>query len=158
MPYGDVYNLRHSASVSTAITVLQIATGTTCPALILSAGASQRGSTISAQEELAFVRKTAAATVTAAVIGTHLFKLRTGDPTPALQLGAALTGVIATAEGTDGDVCFRSGFNVLNGWVYLPVPEERLFIPAAGILGLKYMTAPGGQNWDWNLSIMELGS
>lgn len=158
MAYGDVYNVRHSATVSTAITVIQIAAGGTCPFLILSAGASQRGSTVNAQEELAFVRKTAAATVTAAVLGTHVLKTRTGDPNPSLQLGTALTGVIATAEGTDGDVPFRSGFNVQNGWIFLPVPEERLFVPAAGIIGLKFLNAPASQNWDFNISIMELGS
>ena len=157
MPYGDVYELRHSASVSTAITVMQIASGTITPALILSANASQRGSTVSAQEELSFVRKSAGATVTTAVVGTHLFKLRPGDPTPNLLLGTTTTGVIASGEGTDTDICYRSSFNVLNGWVYLPVPEERIFMAAAAFLGLKYSTAPATQNWSWNISIMELG-
>jgi len=158
MPYLDVYELRHSAAVSTAITVLQIGTGTTSPALILSASASQRGSTTSAQEELTFARKSAGATVTTAVVGTHLFKLRAGDPTPSLLLGTTTTGVIATGEGTDTDLCYRSGFNVLNGWTYLPVPEERIFMGISAFLGLKYSTAPASQNWSWNISIMELGT
>lgn len=157
MPYGDTYYVRHSAVISTAITAVQIAAGAASPFLILSASATQRGSTTSAQEEPTFVRKTAAATVTAAVVGTHVFKRNPNGPTPQLQLGTALTGVIATVEGTDGDIAWREGFNVLNGYKYLPVPEERLIVPGAGIIGLKFFNAPASQNWDFQVSVMELG-
>lgn len=33
-------------------------------------------------------------------------------------------------------------FNVLNGWIYVPMPEDRIWIPRAGILGLRLATAP----------------
>ena len=158
MPYGHVYTLRNELTVSTAITVLQIAAGATCPFLILSARLTQRGSTTSAQEKIAWVRKTAAATVTAAVVGTNLFKARTGDPTPSLQLGTALTGWTATVEGTDGDIPVQDGFNVLNGWSYQPVPESRLFVPAAGLVGLKFLTAPASQTWEIYAEVLELGT
>lgn len=157
MPYGDTYTVRHSASVSTAITVVQIAAGTAVPLLFLSGSATQRGSTTSAQEEMSFVRKTAAATVTAAVVGTHVFKRSPNAPSPSLQLGTALTGVIATVEGTDGDILWREAFNVLNGYKYLPVPEERIIVAGGGIIGLKFFTAPAAQNWSFQTSIMELG-
>lgn len=158
MPYNHVYTLRHQATVSTAISVLQLAAGALCPFEILSASANQRGSTVSVQEKISFVRKTGAATVTTAVVGTHLFKTKTGDPTPSLQLGTALTGVIGTAEGTDGDNLLEEGFNVLNGWVYLPVPEERIFVPAAGIIALKFLVAPASQAWDFRVTVRELGT
>lgn len=158
MPYGHVYFLRHSATISTAITAMQIGTPAGGPCVILSASASQRGSTTSAQEELSFTRKSAGATVTAASVGTHLFKKSAGDPTPSLTLSTTTTGVVATAEGTDTDIAFREGFNVLNGWKYLPVPDERIFMGVSAFLGLKFATAPASQNWDFNISLMELGS
>lgn len=157
MPYGDTYTVRHSAPISTAITALQIAAGTGSPIILLSGSVTQRGSTTSAQEEISFVRKTAAATVTPGVVGTHVFKRSPNAPTPQLQLGAALTGVIASAEGTDGDILWREGFNVLNGFKYLPVPEERIVVPGGGIIGLKFFTAPANQNWDFQTSLQELG-
>lgn len=157
MPYGDTYYARHSASLSTAITFLQLAAGSGSPFLILSASLTQRGSTTSAQEEANFVRKSAAATVTAGVVGTHIFKRGPNAPTPQLQLGTALTGVIATAEGTDGDIPWREGFNVLNGYKFLPVPEERILVAGGGIIGVKFFTAPANQNWDVQLSLQELG-
>ena len=157
MAYGDVYILRHEAVVSTAITILQIATGAAVPLEILSAQLGQDGSTVSAQEKVAFVRKSAAATVTAAAAGTHLFKTKTGDPTSGVQLGTALTGVIASAEGTDTDVLYETGFNVLNGWVYLPVPEERIYMPGGAFLGLKFRTAPASATWQMQITFRELG-
>jgi hypothetical protein len=157
MPYGHTYTVRHSAAVSTAITVIQLASGATTPFEIVRASASQRGSTTSAQEEVNLTRKTAAATGAIAVIGTHVFKDRAGDPNPDLQLSSVLTMVIATAEGTDGDIWMREGFNVLNGWLHLPVPEKRCLVRAAALIGLKYSTAPANQNWDWVVEIRELG-
>lgn len=157
MPYGDSYTVRHSAAISTAISAIQIAAGSASPFLILSGSVTQRGSTTSAQEEISFVRKTAAATVTTAVVGTHVFKRSPNAPTPQLQLGTALTGVIATAEGTDGDILWREGFNVLNGYKYLPVPEERILVAGGGIIALKFFTAPANQNWDFQSTIQELG-
>lgn len=158
MPYGHIYTLRHEATVSTAITILQLQAGATAPFIILSALLTQDGSTTSAQEKIAFVRKTAGATVTAAVVGTHLFKTRPGDPTPSLNLGVSNTGVIATGEGTDGDVCYEEGFNVLNGWKYIPVPEERIHVAAAALIGMKFRTAPASQTWQMSITIMELGT
>ena len=157
MAYGHLYTLRHEATVSTAITVLQLKAGAASPFLILSAMAGQRGSVTSAQEAIALVRKTAAATVTTAVVGTHLFKHRLGDPTPDLSLGTAATGVTATAEGTDGDIIKKLPYNVLNGLYHLQVPESRIHVPGAGIIGLKFLNAPASQTWDYEIEIMELG-
>ena len=55
-----------------------------------------------------------------AVVGTHLLKGNPNDQAPSLQLGAALTGVNATIEGTNTDLSIEEGFNVLSGWLYLP--------------------------------------
>lgn len=47
-----------------------------------------------------------------------------------------------TAEGTIGDVLWRDTVNMLNGWLYLPVPEERFFVPPSGRLAIDFPTAP----------------
>ncbi len=156
MAYGHIYTLRHEAVVSTLITILQLKAGALVPFEILSASLTQRLSTTSVQVGIEFVRKTVAATVTTAVLGTHLFK-KPGDPNPGLDLGTAATGVIATAEGTDGDIPLRDGFNVLNGWKHLPVPEERKFVPAAGIIALKFPAVPASHTWNMEIVIRELG-
>ncbi len=155
MARWDVYHLKHEAVVSTGITILQLKAGTNYGFEILDAYLTQRGSTVSAQEKIAFVRKTAAATVTAAVAGTHLFKNEPNGPTADLSLGTAATGVIATGEGTDGDVTYEEGFNVLNGWKYIPLPESRIYVPVGGIIGLKFMTAPASQTWQMGITVRE---
>ena len=157
MAYGHVYTLRHEAIVATLISILQLKAGALVPFEIISASLTQALSETSLEESIEFARKTVAATVAIAVAGTHLFKLRPGDPTAGLDLGTAATGIIATAEGTDGDIVLREGFNVLNGWKHLPVPEERIFVPAAGIIALKFPVAPASQTWDMSITIRELG-
>ena len=57
MPYNHVYTLRHQATVSTAISVLQLAAGALCPFEILSASANQRGSTVSVQEKISLLAR-----------------------------------------------------------------------------------------------------
>src|SRR5579859_2113828 len=99
MARGDVYVVRHEATISTAITFIQLKAGANYGFEIMEAGLTQKGSTTSASESIALVRKTAAATVTTAAVGTHVFKTNTDEPTPDLSLGTAATGVIGTVEG-----------------------------------------------------------
>jgi hypothetical protein len=155
MANNDVYTLRNEIVVSTAITVLQIKCGASNPCEIIRASVSQRGSTTSAEEIIELVRKSAAATVTAAVAGTTLLSRDPGQPTAGLSLGTSATGHTATAEGTDTDVILKEGFNVLNGWLYLPVPEERIYVPAGGIIGLKFPVAPASQTWEFTITVRE---
>ena len=157
MAYGHIYTLRHVATTSTAITFLQLKTGAASPALLLSYGVSQRGSVTLAQEDIAIVRKTAAATVTTAVAGTHLFKHRTGDPTADASLGTSATGVIGTVEGTDGDILDQPAFNVLGGHREVWIPDGRIHVPAGGIIALKFLNAPASQSFRGWMTFMELG-
>jgi len=43
---------------------------------------------------------------------------------------------------TAGDVIIRDTFNVLNGYLYLPVPEERIVVPPGCALSLDLPVAP----------------
>lgn len=157
MAYGHLYRVQHSAVVATAITILQVKAGAATPFEVLRAWINQRGTVVSLQESIQLLRKTAAATVTAATVGTHVLKLRPGDPTPDLSLGTAATGVIATAEGTDGDILADNGFNVLSGWEWVRLHEGHLIVPAGGIVALKFATAPTTQTWKFGMDIKELG-
>ena len=158
MPHGHVYTLQEKITTGAAISLLQLKAGATTPFLILGARITQSSTVTSEQIEAQIFRKTVAATVTAAVLGTHLFKHRPGDPNPDLQLGTAATGHTATAEGTDGDELKSDGFNVLNGNWREPIPEGRLLVRAAGLVAVKFAVAPtSSQDYHVEVVIMELG-
>lgn len=158
MAYGHKYRVRHRATVSTAITILQVKAGATAPFEVLRAWCNQDSSATSAVVRVQLLRKSGAATVTTGVVGTHVFKLSEGDPTPSLSLGTSATGVIGTAEGTDGDVLDDAGFNNLAGWEWVRTYDGHIIVPAAGIIALKFGTAPASHSFDFGMDIRELGT
>jgi hypothetical protein len=101
----------------TAVTQLQIAAGTAMPVVIMRAWITQRTSTTSTAVGVQLRRKTAAATVTAAVLNTDIRRLDPGDSGSSVQLGTAL---------------------------YEPQPELRPTVPGGGIIALKLATAITG--------------
>lgn len=151
-----VYILRHSATISTAISALQLKAGTNGPIELLRAALSQGSSNASAQCAAGLVRCSAGATVTTAVAGTHLFKANPLAPTADAALGTSSTGVTATAEGTETDTALVRGFNVLNGFEWLPTPEERIIVPQGGIIKLKFLLAPPSATWYSEIVFREL--
>lgn len=156
MPQGDVYTLRSHATINSAISILQLKAGANNGFQILRGSVTQYGSTTSVQEEIEIVRKSGAATVTTAVNGTSLLFRDPNQASASLTLGTTSTGITATGEGTDSDVLLREAFNVLNGWIYIPVPEERIYVPPGGIIALKFPSAPASQAWNSALVIQEL--
>ena len=148
-----VYVINDSRAVSTAITILQIKAGAATSLEIVRAWVTQESSTVSAQTAIQLNRKSAAATVTS--LTPLIVEPNTGAA--AAVGGTAATGRTATAEGTDTDVIVREGFNVLNGWLYLPVPEERIVVTGGGILGLKFPIAPANITYDYGIIFREIG-
>lgn len=131
--YRGVYSAKiNLAAFTGAKTALQIKAGANNPVEILRVSVSQKGSTTSEQIQIQLLRKTAAATV------TSLTPLKLNPGAPAAGTDTTATGSNASAEGTDGDVLIQEGFNILNGFLYLPVPEERILIPANGIFAVKF--------------------
>ena len=154
---GPVYTLTNNGvAISTAITALQLKPGTNGPAEILRAALTQSTSTTSTQLAAAVIRKSAAATVTTAVAGTHLKKHNPASPTSDASLGTSATGVTASAEGTNSDLTIQRGLNILNGWEYLPTPEERLVVPQSGFLAVTFLSAPPSATWFADLTFREL--
>lgn len=141
---GNVYMLRLvPTAITTALTIMQLKADAAAPIDILEAKLYQVTKTSTELLRVGLVRKTAAATVTTAVAGTHIFKMNPNDGTVLADLGTTSTGVTATGEGTDGEIPEEDVWNVANGsWQYLPIPEARIRVPAAGFLGLKVFTAP----------------
>ncbi|MGH2625671.1 MAG: hypothetical protein ACRDHY_03345, partial [Anaerolineales bacterium] len=41
-----------------------------------------------------------------------------------------------------GDPLIDEGFNWLNGWLWVPAPEERIWVPPSGRIVLKLPVAP----------------
>ena len=58
---------------------------------------------------------------------------------------AGVAGVNHTVEPTYTGIPFNNEqVNVLNGFVWVPMPEDRIYIPPSGIIGLRLDTAPSG--------------
>jgi hypothetical protein len=152
MEFKGIYSITRSVTTSTAITILQIKAGAATPLKIIRAWCNQSDVATNAQAAIQLLRKTAAATVTSF---TPL-KNSPSYPTADAAGGTAATGITASAEGTDGDIIIQEGFQMQNGWLYLPVPEERIIVPAAGIIALKFPAAPTSALWKCGIIFGEL--
>jgi len=129
---GRVYVARlSSVSVSVVKTLIQVTAPSTAHLKILRAWISNDASETSQQEVAQILRKTAGGT------GTSFTPIKL-DPNDAVAGATVINNL--TAEGTDGDILISEGFNILNGWLYVPVPEERIIVPPGGIIGLKLAT------------------
>lgn len=135
-----VYSVRMDrVSVTGAITLVQLLAGSASILRVIKAWVGQSNQTSSAMQTIQILRKSAAATVTSF---TPLL-IDPGDSASNMVSSTSGTGTNASAEGTDGNVLVTDAFNVLNGWLYVPVPEERIIVPPSGILALKFPVAPG---------------
>lgn len=137
---GYSYGVFLAPTAATAgLTLIQIKAGNS-PLVITSAKVFQVTSTTSEILRLSILRKSAAATVTSA---TPLL-LNSNNPTSLAVGGTSATGTSASAEGTDGDILEDDDWDVASAsWSYLPVPEDRIWVPPSGIVGLKLQTSPG---------------
>lgn len=140
--------VRSAVATSTAITIQQVTVPAACGAEFTRAWVQQSTSVTSAQTRIQMLRKSTAATVTSqtpALLGISMQASKCVG-------GTTATGITASGEGTDGAVYEEAGFNVVNGWIYLPVPEMRLLM-IDDTMGLKFPTAPAsasyqsGQDW-----------
>lgn len=127
-------------AVTGAITLIQIKAGATTPLQVLRAELGQTSSTTSTQLSAQINRKSAAATVTSF---TPLSRGPANDPAASAVGGATSTGTNASAEGTDTSILVQGTWNYLNGWLWLPTPQEVIYVDAAGFIGLKFPVAPG---------------
>lgn len=152
--YSGVYTMILSATaVTSAITVVQVRAGSLAALDVIRAWVGQGAGETSTQEDIALIRKSTAATVSSKA---PVLLQPANAAAQAIGTGSG-TGVNATVEGTDGDILVREGFNVLNGWLYLPVLEERPRVAPNGTVALKFMTVPASQPFTAGITWGELG-
>jgi hypothetical protein len=136
-------------TISTAITILEVAAPSTAALKILRAWVSGNTTTAGAAR-IRILRKSGTITGTA-------------SPPSAIPLDASATSGatikwIATGEGTDGNVVIEEVFRLDGGtWLYLPVPEERIIVPPSGIVALKFAAAPASTAFSFGFVYEELG-
>lgn len=162
MALGTTYEARLNAAspaASTTLPLCQLSAGASNGLIIHRIEITNESSTTSGAMALEFVRSTATApgtlTTTAfptnAATGYEALNDRDANAAATFQtagFSGALTGTQYTLH--------RAGANILNGYLYLPVPEERYQIPAGGFFWVRLPTAPAAT---YNVSIVfsELG-
>lgn len=147
-PIGIYTTVMPATVVSTAITLVQYNAASTNIGVVLKAWVSQNLSETSTQEEAQLLRVSTAGT------GTGSPAL---NPLGAYGTAAGTTTIAHSAEGTPSTSLVREGFNILNGWLWVPTPDERIIIPPSGRLALKFPVAPASATWSAGLVIAEFG-
>ena len=137
-------------SLTAAITeIITITAAATKSLIVVRAWLSQRSNTTSAQQAVKLVRQSASGTSVAIPAINPL------DPDDS---AAGLTAKgLCTTLGTDTTVQYTDSFNWQNGWIWLPVPEERIVLPGSGILSLKLPVAPAALTISAGIDVLEVG-
>jgi hypothetical protein len=145
-----------------AVTAVFLNPGTTMAIEILRAWLAQSGTSTSGQCRVQLVRQvTAFPTLTAATPRA----LKDRDPVSAITGGTAgaagTCGVNASAEGAGTKTpIFSDAFNNLNGWLWVPTPNETIVLAAASAngFGLYFPGAPTSlPGWSGGIIFRELG-
>lgn len=142
------YTIHNSATHATAITILQLTAPSSASIEIIRVWVTQASSTTSAQTSIQILRKTVTAAGLTVLTPTQL---TTGDTASGVTGGHTATG-----EGTDGEILHREGFNILNGCIYLPLPEERPTIPPGGMVAIKFPVSPASATYIYGITFQEL--
>lgn len=137
-------------------TATGVARGASIEVLRVSVG--QRGSDTSDQLGIIIGQKASVfPTVTAATPSPHFL----GGPASGIAGGtagaAATAGVDASAEGAGAVTnTVTEAFNNLNGWLWVPTPEERIIVPADTAIIVKLVGTPATlTGWYADLSYLE---
>lgn len=130
-------------------TLVEFTAPATKSVIITRAWVSQGSNTTSAQQRIQILRKSAAGTN----VGTA-----TAVPTDAGDTAFGGTvRALCTVLGTLGVIPITDSFNWQNGWLWLPVPEERIVVPGGGIVGLHLPVAPAALTVQCGISVLEIG-
>lgn len=137
-------------AVSTAITIIEVTAPSTAILEIIRAWVTVGTSAVaSAMNRVELLRKTA--TITGTATPPSIIPLAADGASGSTQKWKA------SAEGTDGNIVYPDNFNTLNGWLYFPVPEERVIVPPSGIIAIKFSGAPTSANYSAGIIWRELG-
>jgi hypothetical protein len=151
---SGLYNLiRASVATSTAITVNQVLVPAAAAAEFTRAWCNQDSVTTTNQTRIQLNQNSTACTVT---LQTAFPAQKSMQASKAVG-GTTATGITATIEGTVTGTWWSEGFNIVNGILYLPVPEARWMLvgQAAGFAALKFPGAPAAANYTTGIEWLE---
>lgn len=149
--------IRAAVTTSTAITVNQVLVPAQASAEITRAWCNQSTVTTTNQTRVQLNRCATAGTVTsqAAVAATN------GMQASKCVNGTSATGITATIEPGTASTWWSEGFNIVNGILYLPVPEARMLISGAAsgtgtpVVTLKFPSAPASADYTTGIEWIE---
>jgi hypothetical protein len=128
---------------------------------VLRAWVSQRANATSAQQG---VRLGTKLTVFATVVGATPAKTWLGDPTANLVSGtgaAGTAGINSSANGAGTEIgVYPDNFNVLNGWLWIPTPQETMQFMPGGTSAFfhQFLSTPGTlTGWSFGVVYREIG-
>lgn len=149
---GRVYTAHgENLSLGTGSVLIALQTAATVAAAAfvrpLRVEVTQSGSTTSAQARLLFSTRDTAGTLTTTSVtpvNTDLAGPISGLVGNTSVIGAV--GRIGINSSADSGGAYTNhwaaAFNVLNGYMYLPVPEERIVVPASTVWCVRFAAAP----------------
>jgi hypothetical protein len=152
-PSGAYNLIRAAVTTSTAITVNQVLVPVVTAAEFTRAWCNQSTVTTTNQTRVQLNRNSTACTVTS----TAAAALGNGMQASKCVNGTSATGITATIEGTVTATVWSEGFNIVNGILYLPVPEARWLLvgSAAGFAALKFPSAPASADYTTGMEWLE---
>lgn len=147
---SGLYNLiRSSVATSTAITVNQVLVPVRTAAEFTRCWCNQDSVTTTNQTRIQLNRCATVGTVT----GQAPASAQNAMLASQCVSGASATGITATIEPGTPTTWWQEGFNIVNGILYLPVPEARMLIvgtasgTASPAVTLKFPGAPASANY-----------
>lgn len=147
---GRVYTAQLiRTSVSGSKTLVEFTAPSDKIVVLVEAWVTQKDSETSTQENISFVRKSAAGTGTSHTPRKH----QSGD-----SAFGGTCRIDCTAEGTIGDEMLSEDFNIVGGYLYVPTPKRAIIVPGGGILGMRLVEAPeAGITVSAGMTFMEIG-
>ena len=140
-------------SVSAEADLIAITAASTCAVCVTRAAITQGGS-VTSEQNLAVVSRASTNNSTGATTLTAR-PFEVGDPAAASTVIYSIPNVLNTLTGNPLE---HEGFNWVSGYLWVPAPEERIWIPPSGILVLRLANAPSAaKTVDALINFIELG-
>jgi hypothetical protein len=149
--------IRAAVTTSTAITINQVLVPVVTSAEITRSWCNQSTSTTTNQTRIQLNRCASVGTVTSATATPA----QNGMQASKCVGGATATGITATIEPGTANTWWSEGFNIVNGILYLPVPEARMLISGAAsgtgtpVVTLKFPSAPASADYTSGIEWLE---
>ncbi len=138
MQYTGIYTISQTyTAMAAADTLLELTAASDTGVDLLRAWVGPRGAVLDQVQEIIIWRgPNSSASATAFAAGD----IETHHPGHAAFGGTARHTILT--EATSQDTIIEDGFHFQNGWVWLPIPEERVRIAGGDTMGIRFDIAP----------------